>query len=72
MPTIVHFVGGEKPITVADDYAFVGSAFKGREEAQFKRMPGDNSVTIYKAGVAYIEMMMTEDDQMRAADLAAS
>lgn len=64
MPTIVHFVGAEQPVTVADDYAFVGESLKGRAEAQFKLLAGDNWVTVYKTGVAYIEML--SDDQMRA------
>jgi hypothetical protein len=55
MPTIVHFVGSEKPVTLADDYAAVQSALQGREAGQFKQLPAHNLVTIYKAGVAYIE-----------------
>ena len=70
MPTIVHFVGAEQPITVADDYGFVGSSLKGRDEAQFKLLPGDNWVTVYKTGVAYIEMV-SEGEILSPGDLPA-
>jgi hypothetical protein len=55
MPTILHFVGAEEAVTLAQDYGAVNSALQGREAAEFKRLPGDTLVAIYKAGVAYIE-----------------
>jgi hypothetical protein len=55
MPTILHFIGTEETLTVDQDYGAVKSALQGREAAEFKRLPGDTLVAIYKSGVAYIE-----------------
>jgi hypothetical protein len=70
VPTIVHFIGTEDPVTVAEDFAAVRSALQGRAEGQFKRLPGDNLVAIYKTGVAYIEQAI-EDEILSPADLPA-
>jgi hypothetical protein len=53
MPTIVHFIGTERPVTLQEDYDTVTKALQGREVGFF----GENTsrVAIYKAGVAYVE-----------------
>jgi hypothetical protein len=53
MPTIVHLVGAEKPVTLQEDYDTVTKALQGREVGLF----GENTsrVAIYKSGVTYIE-----------------
>jgi hypothetical protein len=35
MPTIVHFIGAEKPVTLREDYDTVPKALQGREVALF-------------------------------------
>jgi len=57
MPTVIHFVGAEEPITLEDDYENVTAKFHGSDNGQFTREYGDTRslVTIYKAAIAYIE-----------------
>jgi hypothetical protein len=53
MPTVVHFIGAERSVTLEESYDTVTKALQGREVGLF----GENAsrVAIYKAGVAYIE-----------------
>ena len=58
MPTVIHFVGAEEPITLDDDYEKVTARLHGAVDAvQFTRAYGDSRslVTIYKSAIAYIE-----------------
>jgi hypothetical protein len=53
MPTLVHFIGVERPVTLQEDYDTVTKALQGREVGLFGK--DTSRVAIYKAGVAYIE-----------------
>jgi hypothetical protein len=53
MPTVVHFIGVEKPVTLEESYDAVIKALQGREVGLFGE--DGSRVAIYKAGVAYIE-----------------
>jgi hypothetical protein len=58
MPTVVHFVGIEEPVTLEDEYDRVNLQLgKEGKAGQFVRVIGENraSVTVYKSGIAYIE-----------------
>jgi hypothetical protein len=56
MPTIVHFVGAEKPVTLDEDYDKVTAEFHAeREVGRFTQQGGGGRVTIYRSGIAYIE-----------------
>jgi hypothetical protein len=64
MPTIIHFIGVEKPVTLQEDYDQVTKALQGREVGLF----GENTsrVAIYKAGVAYIEEVSEQEGFQRS------
>ena len=66
MPTVVHFIGGEKPITVGDEFDRVNAQLVGSEGGQFKTL-GGASVTVYKSGIAYIEEAGEVEGPMAAA-----
>jgi len=58
MPTVVHFIGEEKPVTLEDEYDRVNLRLSTEGKAgQFVRVNGENRtrVTVYKSGIAYIE-----------------
>jgi hypothetical protein len=58
MPTVVHFVGAEAPVTLEDDYDRVNLQLRTEGKAgEFVRVIGENRarVTVYKSGLAYIE-----------------
>jgi hypothetical protein len=59
MPTVVHFIGNEKPITLEDGFDQVNMQLGTESKAgQFVRTLGGGSrtrVTIYESGLAYIE-----------------
>jgi hypothetical protein len=68
MPTVVHFIGGQESCRVEEDYTAVNAMFDTRAAGQFTRIDAGSSryVTIYKAGVAYIEEAKTVDEPMVA------
>jgi hypothetical protein len=58
MPTVVHFVGAEEPVTLEDEYDRVNLQLRTEGKAgEFVRVIGENRarVTVYKSGIAYIE-----------------
>jgi hypothetical protein len=57
MPTVVHFVGAEEPVTLEEDYDKVNGTFTASDIGRFTRVVGDSRsrVTIYKSGIAYVE-----------------
>jgi len=58
MPTVVHFIGEEKPVTLEDEYDRVNLRLSTEGKAgQFVRVNGENRtrVTVYKSGIAYTE-----------------
>jgi hypothetical protein len=59
MPTIVHFIGAERPVTLQEDYDTVTKALQGREVGLFGK--NASRVAIYKAGVAYIEEVSEQE-----------
>jgi len=68
MPTIVHFIGLQESCRVEEDYTAVNATFDTRAAGQFTRIDAGSSryVTIYKAGVAYIEEVRTVEEPMLA------
>jgi hypothetical protein len=56
MPTVVYFIGGEKPCTLQEDFDKVNATLGAHEAGRFTRLVGDRSsrVTVYKSGIAYI------------------
>jgi hypothetical protein len=65
MPTVVHFIGEEKPITLGDEFDRVNAQLVGSEGGQFKTV-GGASVTVYKSGIAYIEEARDPPEPMAA------
>ena len=58
MPTLVHFIGVEEPVTLENEYDRVNLRLSTEGKAgEFVRVNGGNRtrVTVYKAGIAYIE-----------------
>jgi hypothetical protein len=58
MPTVVHFIGEEEPVTLEDDYDRVNLRLSTEGKAgQFVRVHDENRtrVTVYKSGIAYLE-----------------
>jgi hypothetical protein len=65
MPTVVHFVGAEEPITLEHDYDRVNMQLNTEGKAgQFDGVIGENRtrVMVYKSGIAYIEEVSPESD----------
>ena len=63
MPTVVHFIGAEKPVTLENEYDRVNMQLGTEGKAgQFVRVIGEKRarVTIYKSGIAYIEEVNPE------------
>jgi hypothetical protein len=59
MPTVVHFTGDEKPITLDEEFDDVNMQLGTENQAgQFVRTLGGGSrtrVTVYRSNIAYIE-----------------
>jgi hypothetical protein len=65
MPTVVHFVGAEEPITLLHDYDRVNIQLNTEGKAgQFDGVIGENHtrVMVYKSGIAYIEEVSPESE----------
>lgn len=50
MPTVVHFVGTERTVTVENEYGVVNATLHGSDSGQFTGS-GGGSVAIYRSGV---------------------
>lgn len=69
MPTVVHFVGAEAPVTLEDDYDRVNLQLRAEGKAgEFVRLGESRArVTVYKSGIAYIEDASEVSEPMVAA-----